>query len=58
MMIQPPKWNALFPDMAANVHLMGKQGMPVAGNLQCYALACCVLEIATCTYNASQGLLA
>ncbi len=42
-MIQPPKWNALFPDMAANVHLMGKQGMPVAGSLQCYALACWVL---------------
>ena len=57
-MIQPPKWNALFPDMAANVHSMVKKDMPVARGLQCYFLARCVLEVATCISDASQGLLA
>lgn len=50
--------SALFLDMAASVHLMGKRDMLVAGSLQCYFLASCVLKVATCTCDASQWLLA
>ncbi len=44
--------------MTASVHLMGKKDMLDAGSLQCYVQACCVLEAATCTCDALQGLLA